>query len=159
MGTNFYFDNQMHEIHIGKRSAAGQFCHTCGMSLCSSAYCKVEQKTWYGQEAVHYGYQALWLDKCPVCGAEPKKEVSIPNAADVELFGSKQLNPREGVSSTCSFSFALTGAELASQFEKMKDVSHPVRDEYGRSYTRQEFMEIIGACKIKIYHSVGREFC
>jgi hypothetical protein len=61
MGTNFYwFDdnecimNDDIKIHIGKRSAAGLYCHDCGTTLCSGGIGKV-----------HYG--AEWYNSCPSC--------------------------------------------------------------------------------------------
>ena len=70
MGTNYYFtrnpitgaewEEEIEDTnplrHIGKRSAAGAYCYTCGTTLCK-----------YGTTCVHqYGFR--WHKECPICG-------------------------------------------------------------------------------------------
>ena len=79
MGTNFYWKALPQEfkrykanvekyigdcddthnvlLHIGKRSAAGLYCHDCGITLNK-----------YGTDYVHDSMYDDWYEVCPICG-------------------------------------------------------------------------------------------
>ena len=81
MGTNFYWKRIPKEferykanvenyigdcddthnvlLHIGKRSAAGLYCHDCGTTLNK-----------YGTGYVHNCDYSEWYKRCPICGRE-----------------------------------------------------------------------------------------
>jgi hypothetical protein len=44
-------------LHIGKRSAAGLYCHDCGITLNK-----------YGTDYVHDSMYDDWYEVCPICG-------------------------------------------------------------------------------------------
>ena len=56
MSTNFYIETKGEKIHIGKRSAAGLYCHKCSKTLCEG-----------GESKIHTG-RSLILPYCPSCG-------------------------------------------------------------------------------------------
>ena len=71
LGTNFYWKNIPPELekfitsenkelilHIGKRSGAGDYCCTCGTTMCKE-----------GDRGIHHtSDNSAWYDKCPICG-------------------------------------------------------------------------------------------
>ncbi len=57
MSTNFYLVTDEEKIHIGKRSAAGLYCHDCSQTLCKG-----------GESAIHTGQSPI-LVHCPKCHA------------------------------------------------------------------------------------------
>jgi len=77
MGTNFYWKRLPREFekyglhveqcvgdckilwHIGKRSAAGLYCHECGTTLNK-----------HGTDHVHNCKYSEWYEVCPICGKE-----------------------------------------------------------------------------------------
>ena len=73
MGTNYYwtidpetgkeFEDLIDEAspvrHIGKKSMSGQYCYTCGTTMCQD-----------GTHGVHSGH-SVWWTTCPICGSEP----------------------------------------------------------------------------------------
>ena len=133
MGTNFY---KLDGTHIGKRSAAGQYCWDCEITLCKN-----------GNEGVHYS-ASDWYDKCPKCGKSPDDNGA--NAMWKELGFSKVNGKQKGVSSCCSFTWAITPEKI----EKVKFV----KDEYGRRYTKADFMKELEFCPIQFFNMVGKEF-
>ena len=181
MGTNFYeFKDGVEGRHIGKRSAAGLYCHDCGVTLCARAYDRWEKKEVEGEEAVHQG-DSFWYDACPKCGnpstekvddkhtlngfrfhtviPSPVKKPNVPplekdvsTAAMVELgfANSKELGNQTGIGSTSSFTWAMKPDKL--------DEIQTVVDEYGRQMSLEEFKKELTYCKIKFYHSIGMEF-
>jgi len=139
MGTNFYIKgkrgNDNSRYHIGKRSAAGWYCWDCGITLCKN-----------GNEGVHT--KSEWYSKCPKCGKYPNEESLSDGAAGRELgFNKKPFQKKKGVASCCSFSWA---RELG-RIQK-------IEDEYGREFTREEFLQMLEECPIQYWGSMGREF-
>ena len=149
MGTNFYwiekqkwmekfeknskidFDDDMNIFkHIGKRSAAGFYCKSCGATLCE-----------YGTRHVHdtyitmpYGEKEIrFHDVCPVCNS------------DKNLIGA------------CSFTwtFMKHKRELEKLAKKNSD-EKVVQDEYGEQFTAKEFLEEVD---VSIEFQDASEFC
>jgi hypothetical protein len=143
VGTNFYYVNKKEKIHIGKRSAGGYFCWDCGLTLCTS-----------GTQGVHKDISG-WYDKCPKCGAKPKRERLSNSAAGRELgFNTKRPNKKNGVRSCSTFRWAIKPAKLfLDTTEKTKIV-----DEYGSIYTWEEFQQVLKECAIEFYNSINYKF-
>lgn len=141
MGTNYYAYFKKEIIHIGKRCAAGYYCHECGMSEANiSDYSPIDK---YGTDAVHLidhinyninenmrGRFPRILRKCPICN--------------------KQFTEK-----TCSFSFAVSPHRLGII---LNEFEYTIKDEYGDYIDKQDFKTILKNCKIKYYHGVGVDF-
>jgi hypothetical protein len=137
MGTNFYL---MNGKHIGKRSAAGNYCWDCGVTLCGS-----------GESKIHYcAYDKTWLDACPQCGAKPKEEGWNSSVGRELGFNKDKPQKKSGVASCSSFNWAIDEVEL---LRKRK-----VKDEYGDVFTLQEFKEILDECPVQYHHMIGQDF-
>lgn len=138
MGTNFYLkghrgDNDP-QFHIGKRSAAGQYCWDCGITLCKS-----------GEEGIHGG-TSRWHRKCPKCGQQPTPERLEESSAGRELgFNKSKPRRKKGVKSCSSFTWARAG--LGDIPEKGK----PIEDEYGQKYSLLQFLGVLEECPINFY--------
>ncbi len=133
MGTNFY---KLNGMHIGKRSAAGHYCWDCHITLCKE-----------GKEGIHHT-ESEWYDACPICRKKPDKNGA--NAAYKELGFSKVNGKQKGVSSCCSFTWAIY-PEQVTRVRKIKD-------EYGRSYTKEEFKKELEFCPIQYFDLIGEDF-
>lgn len=158
MGTNFYLvpldwdptapdaDPEGVGVHIGKRSAAGAYCWDCGVTLCAA-----------GEAGVHRGNPLDgWLEACPVCGRSRRDtpEDLAHSAAGRELgFNHAPPAPKKGVRSCSSFSWAVHPEEFARDRTGRK-----VADEYGRTYTPEEFDAVLAECPIQYYDAIGRTF-
>lgn len=141
MGTNFYLKDS-ENTHIGKRSAAGYYCWDCNVTLCKD-----------GEEGVHQGSD--WHKACPVCGAKFQAESLDCSAAGRELgFNTSQPKAGTGVSTVCSFTWAMKPDHLVRRMEKGVQVV----DEYGREYSPSEFGDVMEACPLQYYHSIGQDF-
>lgn len=153
MGTNFYFGKK-EEIHIGKRSAAGFYCWDCGVTLCNSGFATWKNKTYYGTDAVHTSGDG-WLDSCPICGKKIGEETLSNSSAGRELgFNESKPEQKTGVKSCGSFTWAISPKEFQTYFRNRRHIY----DEYGRKYSKQEFIDILKECPIKFYGHVGVEF-
>lgn len=138
MGTNYYVGTQCEHRgqHIGKRSAAGAYCWDCGISLSKSGN-------------PHDG--AGMLDACPRCGQAGAEETLETSAAGRELgFNTEPPQRKSGVRSCSSFSWAVEPGYLEGVDE--------IENEYGRHYTRTEFLALLEECPIQFTHSIGLEF-
>jgi hypothetical protein len=153
MGTSFYWTNREPHTeegnpvnHIGKRSAAGQFCWDCMVSLCKDV------------KTLHEGY-AEWHETCPNCWQEPVDPSMDKGAVAVELGYAKPEEERPmGVQTCFSFTWAHSPERTIS-----KCMQHPqdtlVVDEYGREYTGYQFLRMLECnCPIRYYGSIGRWF-
>jgi len=134
MGTNFYrkgyIGNDNPDYHIGKRSAAGWYCWDCNVSLCKD-----------GDSAVHTSTRDKWYDKCPICGKGIDKEDLNNSTVGRELgFNKSRPKRKTGVSSCCSFTWARDLGRIRK-----------IQDEYGRHYTKEEFLEVLEECPIEFY--------
>ena len=158
MGTNFYWLDQSSgdhfrdmdpSIHIGRRSAAGAYCWTCGVTLCCG-----------DTQAIHTGKSA-WFDSCPQCGAvwEPKREGLDGSAVGVELgFAEARTRKPMGVRSCMSFSWAQTPERVRAICQESPD-KILVIDEYGGEYTGQGFLDMLESnCPVEFTHSIGMWF-
>lgn len=122
--------------HIGKRSAAGLYCWDCGVTLCKS-----------GNRGVHQG-QSEWYEACPKCGQKPKVEDLATGAMGRELgFNTQPFQKKTGVQSCASFFWA----------RKLGKVQNIV-NEYGDSYTREEFLQLLEECPIQHENMIGALF-
>jgi len=163
MGTNFYVRGFRHsddpEHHLGKRSAAGRYCWDCRVTLCMG-----------GEEAIHYG-RSEWYDECPKCGAKPNQEPLEESSAGRELgFNKSKPVGKTGVKTCASFSWAMSRAQYDTFLETYKkpccnacdrpfeDTEKIIEDEYGRTYTREEFNEILAECPVRYWNHVGQYF-
>lgn len=153
MGTNFYVrgwrgrDRMDPKHHIGKRSAAGLYCWDCGVTLCK-----------YGPEKIHYGCHhgpfcnCGWYNKCPNCGKKPIKEGIGDGAVGRELGFNKEIPAKKtGVASCSSFTWAMDPKE----FLKRKVI---IWNEYGDTFTKKEFLQILEECPIQYKDSIGEWF-
>lgn len=161
MGTNYYIigspkGEEIRPIwHIGKRSAAGLYCYDCEITLCRA-----------GAEGVHYGEK--WHDRCPNCNKEPVKQSLSNSAAGMELGFNKKITPTTGVSSACSFTFAMTFEQLVSKLqelfgEKDKEFDGDMKtivNEYGEEFSYMEFLELIRdiPTSLRFRNVLGQEF-
>jgi hypothetical protein len=144
MGTNFYLasykDDMNPDTHVGKRSAAGLYCWDCRITLCKA-----------GESGVH---QAMEYHKnCPRCGKTFDGSALSEGGAAVELGFSQPYGKEDriGVKPVSSFTWAMKPENLK---RKRKIV-----DEYGRTYTIQEFKEkILGNCPLQFLNSIGQRF-
>ena len=140
MGTNFYFKTG--RKHIGKRSAAGLYCWDCGITLCKQ-----------GPKGIHSGHSE-WYDKCPECGKEPVKETLTTNSAGRELgFNKAPAEKKRGVATCSSFTWAISRVDLE---KKRMDVK--IVNEYGDSYYKYGFMDLLSECPIQFTHMIGQKF-
>lgn len=146
MGTNFYLKGHRGDddpkYHIGKRSAAGLYCWDCRITLCKGGESVIHQ----GQLTAHWD---KWHWQCPKCGRPPTGEDLSESAVGREL----GLNPsppgkKSGVRSCSSFRWA-------RKLGKVKNIV----DEYGREYTREEFLQMLEECPIRFTDSCGERFC
>lgn len=170
MGTNFYvagYEQSGHDpmdpaVHIGKRSAAGRYCWDCRVTLCRDGTRGLHQSPRVprrpGEDvgtlfARYLAAQAsCWYECCPTCGAAPSSETLATSAAGRELgFNDGPPAPRRGVQSCSSFSWAME----PSRVEGIEQIE----DEYGRTYTRAEFLAVLDECPIQFTHSIGEWFC
>jgi len=131
MGTNFYIKGHRYtddpKYHIGKRSAAGLYCWDCGITLCKD-----------GENGVHTG-RSEWYDKCPICGKDRKEESFENSSAGRELgFNKSSSSKKTGVQSCSSFTWA----------RPLGRIRH-IQDEYGREYSREEFVSVLKECPIQ----------
>ena len=132
MGTNFYIGT----VHIGKRSAAGWYCWDCGVSLC--------------QGNPHS--DAPWFDCCPECGKAPVRESMDSSSAGRELgFNTSAPAAKTGVASCSSFNWAMHPFHFCMSRRRIKD-------EYGRTYAKQAFFDMLSEYPIQRYQSIGKEF-
>jgi len=181
MGTNFYFSSGG---HIGKRSAAGWYCWDCKQTFCADGekyvhYCKLppneEEKKKEHEHLIacrgglsKNGFSAVaenewsrrdvtWHKKCPKCGKRPPNEEIDEGAIGRELGFNKSLTTKKGVTSCCSFSWAMPKKE-ALRISKTRKWLECVRDEYGREYTHKEFIAIINDCPIEFTDMIGTRF-
>lgn len=167
MGTNFYWhidvgpsitlptgevleidiDQDNPVYHLGKRSAAGYYCWTCGITLCKQ-----------GNDAIHGGY-ASFYDRCPKCGAEKVKEGLDAGPAAIELgFAQPRVARPTGVRGCSSFSWAQSPEQVRTICRAHPD-DELVDDEYGRTFTGQQFMDMLeNNCPIEFTNSVGKWF-
>lgn len=87
-----------------------------------------------GKDAIHYdGHE--WYESCPQCG-ETNGSIVHP---------------------TCSFIWAVSPEEFGVQCSINPD-KIMVRDEFGRVYTGEQFIEELRCCQIQYTHSIGIEF-
>lgn len=138
MGTNFYVksDCEHQGQHIGKRSAAGSYCWDCGVTLAKSGM-------------PHDG--SGMLEACPKCEKPGQSESLDDSAAGRELGFNKSPPVRKtGVRSCSSFSWAVEPGYLEGVDE--------IEDEYGRRFTRGEFVAVLQECPIQFMDSIGRDF-
>ncbi len=140
MGTNFY---TLTGEHIGKRSAAGVYCFDCNISLCIG-----------GLERVHYSSSPSdWYEKCPKCGKEVEKEDLDTSSVGLELgFNNNPSQKKTGVRSCSSFTWAIEPSEFKKQLFSV------IKDEYGREYTKQIFLEMLDSYPIHFTDIIGKEF-
>lgn len=139
MGTNFY---RMDGTHIGKRSAAGMYCFDCNVTLCAG-----------GPNAVHEG-RSNWHEQCPQCGKKWIPDKLDESSAGLELgFNKNPVNANEGIKSCSSFTWAINKDSFYKNWWIRKVV-----DEYGRKYTKKEFIEMLDSYPLHFFHLVGRDF-
>ncbi len=135
MGTNFY--KKHNKKHIGKRSAAGWYCWDCGITLCKD-----------GNEAIHQGTSG-WHKQCPECNTNIPAETLVNSSAGRELgFNTDPPQKKTGVASCSSFTWAISNSKLRCV----------VADEYGRTFTAEQFRAMLEECPIQYTQSIGREF-
>lgn len=165
MGTNFYVRGFRHsddpEYHLGKRSAAGVYCWDCRITLCKG-----------GEDGIHMG-KSDWHDGCPKCGATRSNESLENNTAGRELgFNKNAPETKTGVKSCCSFGWAMPTVNFNRLMEskcashncpscdrKYDDPEKIIEDEYGRTYTKEEFEDVLAECPVRFWNHVGQYFC
>lgn len=150
MGTNYYLTDRK-STHIGKRCAAGLWCWDCNVTLQASGLAGIHQSNkWPGAE--------VQLSRCPKCGKPATERSFTETTGGVELgFAKSEDVPRHGVSTCCSFSWAMRPEELPRRvkaFRKQK----PIQDEYGHQFSFEEFQKEMGIVTIEFTHSIGLEF-
>lgn len=171
MGTNFYwkmgtiipetvtlptgevieapgFDDMDPRIHIGKRSAAGNYCYDCDVTLCPG-----------GKEMIHRGSGRPWPKTCPKCGKTADVGTLERGPAAVELgFAKPEADRPHGVTGASSFSWAQDPAVVRRICEQRMDEVLIV-DEYGRDSTGAAFLRMLRAnCPVEFTDSIGQQF-
>ena len=166
MGTNFYIRGHRHtddpEFHIGKRSAAGLYCWDCRASMFRGPISKLHGS---GGEGFH--------ETCPDCGATLVEEDLKSSTTGRELgFNNTRPGKKTGLASCSSFKWAMTRDDLELRLQELtiKPPACPycdrplecpeyvIEDEYGRIYTREEFMQVLEECPIEFTNRIGRYF-
>jgi len=139
MGTNFYAlpDGE----HIGKRSAAGAYCWDCGVTLCPG-----------GNDRIHNSGLERWPSTCPKCGRIEVDDEGIEDSAAGRELGFNTAPParKQGIHSASSFTWAMPPPALEGVGE--------IADEYQRTYSRTEFLQVLEECPIQFFDSIGGEF-
>lgn len=139
MGTNFYFELEGQQVHLGKRSAAGLYCWDCDVTLCAE-----------GVEGVHSS-PAHWHRACPRCGATP----ALMPVNVVDLFA--QAARPSGCSTTASFTWAVQPQMFTALFRTLPALPC-VRDEYGVAYTPAAFLEMLQTFCALTFVQLGQEW-
>jgi hypothetical protein len=85
----------------------------------------------------------------------PAKEFVKNNAAGLELGFNKVGLSRSGVSSCCSFIWAIGHVEFAGLNRTKNGV---IINEYGDLFTFKQFLEILKDCPVQYYHNIGINF-
>lgn len=163
MGTNFYWrlgmenspvpgdddwDSMDIRVHIGKRSAAGQYCWDCDVTLCKG-----------GNAEIHMG-RTEWWNACPKCGSLPVPHDGFSSGpAAVELgFAKPRVERPTGVRGTSSFSWAQDPERVGAICEQ-RSGELVVVNEYGDTMTGRDFLDMLLAnCAVQYLDMVGREF-
>lgn len=138
MGTNFYWHGHQGDesmwYHIGKRSAAGNYCYDCGSTFNMD-----------GTQLIHFSQQKRlgWSKVCPGCGKSADDGKDHYNPIMIELgFEKPGEKPTSGIAGASSFTWTLM--RHLWELERKKDYDRPlVVDEYGTEYTAKEFLEMI----------------
>ena len=145
MGTNFYILGHKHddspEWHVGKRWAAGVYCHFCNNSL------------------VPFAEQGQVMEKCPKCQTPRGKRAY--NAAEIELgFAKASMSTSDiEMSSTSGFNWSMSYQMLMSKVSEVrKNHKYVIVDEYRGKYTWRQFVEMIKQCQLRSIDSIGKEF-
>ena len=146
MGTNYYVrgwkskDSMDPQYHIGKKSAIGPYCWDCGLTLCKG-----------GNSGVHYDDYG-WHTVCPKCGKKPIREGLGDGAAGRELgLNNTPYGKKTGVASCSSFNWCM-------EPEKFLKKNVIIWNEYGDTFTKDEFLEILKECPIQYRDSIGGWF-
>lgn len=170
MGMNYFAveKESKEEIHLGKRCAAGFFCWKCGMSNVNysrtnlSAY-KCEPHILYGNDAIHYSDikqididvndEPEHINRCPICN-EPFSNSDKINSVYAEL--GLCVQPDKTKQTTCSFTFATTPYKLniilhedSNKYDFFNEIKH---------IEKEELIDIIQNCGVKIFSMVGQDF-
>jgi len=154
MGTNFY---TLSGKHIGKRSAAGQYCWNCNVTLCKGGKENVHSSGGFVVTSSNsiFDYikhiKTLWYDKCPKCNKEEGVEPLHEGASGRELgFNKEPFKVKSGVTSCSSFTWDVDPITL----KRLKYV----KSEYGEKLTINEFYDMLKECPIQFYDSIGSDF-
>ena len=179
MGTNFYrikiVDGEQTEgQHIGKRSAAGKYCHDCNVTL------NIHGNFWVHQNIDHHyssarnlppseGFNLYARDKSEKLPGLFPKRYKAKNVGGIdglsEMIKEGESNwflkcpicGKEVKTTTCSFTWAIPPYDL----HKLNNFNEEpvVIDEYGQTYNFLQFDKELQENKIHYYHSIGDEFC
>lgn len=114
--------------HIGKRSAAGLYCTSCGTTLSR-----------YGTQFIHSCEYQGEYDSCPICGEKRDKDSGITGSVALELFGKKEIE-RGSVRSVSSFTW--TTGRMKKFILEEANPSWKIKDEYEKKHTIQEFRKM-----------------
>lgn len=145
------FDEDDPKYHLGKRSGAGLYCWDCKVTLCSG-----------GEELIHKG-SAQFLSACPKChktesDSFPDRFSRIVGVVEEVRAEENDYKKPTGVAGACSFTWA-QDADRAIQIMMDQPDEVLVEDEYGRTYTGDEFMRLLDAnCPIHFRELVGQRF-
>lgn len=166
MGTNYYFkaneEGQLPNgfqisgcndgwssddwrVHIGKRSAAGAYCWTCGISLAKDPNRPFVSTGPRLLSSIIHGGGRESHASCPSCGMGAKDEkMNDPGNAIGMMLGFASPHPSrpQGVGSCCSFTFAQEPARIISLCVRWPNEIF-VEDEYCHKFTGEEFLKEI----------------
>ena len=161
MSTNFYIRGHRSSddplYHIGKRSAAGPYCWDCNMTLCI-----------LGEEAIHYSARNAFHAACPLCQQKPKDEGHASTGSRELGFNSAPPARKMGVASCSSFTWAMDPDRLFKDSittplvcpccSRPFDDDKVVEDEYGKTYSMDEFKQVLDECPVQYKNSIGTVF-
>lgn len=130
--------------HIGKRSAAGLYCYSCNAWFHDPAACDERPKD--------------QRTSCKYCGAEHKSGMNRATSVELGFAKPESLRPESGVEGTCTFSWANWPDEVYHIARQAPAEMQLVVDEYGRTMTGQQFLDMLRASVSITKLSIGQIF-
>jgi hypothetical protein len=130
--------------HIGKRSAAGLYCYSCNAWFHDPANCDERPKD--------------ERTSCKYCGAQAKSGMNRATSVELGFAKPEPLRPESGVEGTCAFLWANWPDEVYHIARQAPAEMQLVVDEYGKTMTGKEFVNMLRASVSISKLSIGHIF-